>query len=694
MKNYIYSSLILSSVLALAACSADEPGVVKNDSTVSLTVQLPTEHSTRFADGKSIDILYYSILSADGTTVLAYDSIPWVKNATSASVPLDLIPTQNYQVVFFAMNSKATGYAFDAKIANFTVNYEEMQINNDDYDAFVAKVPDINTEYDTTENPIVLSRPFAQINIGTNDLDSKIVTSYGLENFTTIFTVEKDNLATGVSYLTSGANNMTFTPATKGITKNVEGLTDTAGLADKFPVAGYKYLNMLYLLVNPGNASNGQAVLNTNFSTTIADGTQVQNIPLPTLPAKANYQTNIYGKLLTSSKDFNVTIAPAFDGTLLPNAVSDANTAIDALNNNNSLVFNGTTEELDLSALSNTKPVEIILASGASVDNIKVGSNRTFAQTAPVTISVAKDVKFPTFVPTFKEKYNGVNENYPIYNLTIIGDPTASIDNCCKGFNFYGSNVNEINGITFKGVHFDGKGVNVEFIGNSKNTVGVHNITIEDCVFTNLTTEAFTSQQHENCGYLNTDYTIRNNEITFASTGVPSNVNGMNMALATPGKFIIENNTITNPTYHGIQLYGDSYTSTFTADNLQNASVIVSGNTVVNAKHDGIKLNYIWGTVNIFNNNVTAFQYGIRVARFYAAAVNANPIVSIYNNTIDMSKAESSYNGIVIQAGGSVGPFKLFVNDNIKAGGNPTEWFAITGLTPDEGSDYANPFSN
>lgn len=63
MKKLIYSSVILGATLALASCSADEPGTVKNEGPVVLTVQLPGQTGTRFGEGNQINTLYYSIFS-------------------------------------------------------------------------------------------------------------------------------------------------------------------------------------------------------------------------------------------------------------------------------------------------------------------------------------------------------------------------------------------------------------------------------------------------------------------------------------------------------------------------------------------------------------------------------------------------------------------------------------------------------
>lgn len=317
MKKLIFSSLILGSALALASCSADEPGMVKNDGPVTLTVQLPGELATRFADGSEVNLLYYTVFQ--NGNALVTDVLEWVNPANPLRVSLDLIPTQEYDVVFFACSSDitttladgkvlSTGYGYNPETAELRVNYEAIAVNNEDFDAFYTKAT-VSTTTDTT-NPIELKRPFAQVNIGTNDLNKKIVTAYGLANYSTTFNIKPENLASGLSLLDGN-----YTPATAktgsdyAVTLTVDGLSR---LSDKFPVENYDYLDMVYLLVNDGGA---QALLNAEFNVNIKDSEDpIQTIDLSSLPAKANYQTNVYGSLLTQSKDFSVALSADFDG--------------------------------------------------------------------------------------------------------------------------------------------------------------------------------------------------------------------------------------------------------------------------------------------------------------------------------------------------------------------------------------------
>ena len=69
MKKTIYSSLALGAVLALASCASDEPlGNNQNDGSLSFTVSLPGQN-TRFAEGTTVDRLYYSVFDTPKATL-------------------------------------------------------------------------------------------------------------------------------------------------------------------------------------------------------------------------------------------------------------------------------------------------------------------------------------------------------------------------------------------------------------------------------------------------------------------------------------------------------------------------------------------------------------------------------------------------------------------------------------------------
>lgn len=314
LRHYILASLMLCLFIGLISCTSDVIDSSKDDGVMSFTLQLPTEQGTRYGAGAKIDQIHYIVLSEDGKTVLNSGTQPWNPGSTEVQVPIILIPDHTYQLVFFA-DSKAAesaGYTFNSENALLSIDYSKVDINNDIYDAFYKKIPDVSTNYDTSIT-ISLSRPFAQINIGTDDFNSRIIKDYGLENFSTTFDVGTKNLASGISFISTDTQPISYTPATTGISKVVTNLGDTPNITDKFPVDGYKYLQMIYLLVNPGESSDSRALLDAFFTASINNGAStVQHLDLSSLPAKPKYRTNVYGSLLSSKKGFNVQLTPAF----------------------------------------------------------------------------------------------------------------------------------------------------------------------------------------------------------------------------------------------------------------------------------------------------------------------------------------------------------------------------------------------
>ena len=77
---------------------------------------------------------------------------------------------------------------------------------------------------------------------------------------------------------------------------------------ESFPKEGYKYLSMDYLLVGSKQKTN----VNVQWQISDGAGTAIE-CTFANVPVQGNYRTNIYGSLLTSTSDFNVEIAPAFE---------------------------------------------------------------------------------------------------------------------------------------------------------------------------------------------------------------------------------------------------------------------------------------------------------------------------------------------------------------------------------------------
>ena len=307
MKKILYPVLALGAIATLASCASDEPINVKEyDGTARFSIRLPNELATRFNDGTNAHKLYYSVFQ-DGKYVLDGVITDAFSNNLTQEVGIQLVANQEYQIVFFADNaaSESNGYTYDPRTAQFDVTYSNEMVNSDDFDAFVNTITYTATGEGTD---VPLKRPFAQLNIGTNDLDNGAVEHIGLDKFSSTLTIQPTNILSGINFLSGEQTAYTGNALSFSIS-SFASLPD-----DVFPVDNYKYIEMNYLLV-PSTGEGQNSLIDATYVIE-ANGTTGNTLNLASTPVKPNYQTNVYGSLLTTQNKFNVEIKPAFDGEL------------------------------------------------------------------------------------------------------------------------------------------------------------------------------------------------------------------------------------------------------------------------------------------------------------------------------------------------------------------------------------------
>lgn len=301
MKRYLLSTFTIAAAALLVTSCNDEmdKGLKTGDEgTVTFTAQLPSEMGTRaFADGLTAKHLQYAVYEAgqstplpvfgDETTVVGEAEM----NNLKQTVSLKLTTGKTYDVIFWADATTDSPYTFNPASQEVSVDYSKVNNNSDNCDAFFKK--ETITVSGNQSVDVKLTRPFAQVNIGTDDFDA--AKASGLEVTQTEVVAKAFatlNLATGE---VSDEADRTFTM--KAIPTASDG---------EFPVAGgYKYLSMDYLLVGADKATVDVAF---NYG-------DPQSRTFTNVPVQRNYRTNIYGSLLTNTTDFNVVIEPAFATT-------------------------------------------------------------------------------------------------------------------------------------------------------------------------------------------------------------------------------------------------------------------------------------------------------------------------------------------------------------------------------------------
>lgn len=301
MKRYLLSTFtIAAAALLVTSCNDEMDNGLKtgDEGTVTFTAQLPSEMGTRaFADGLTAKHLQYAVYEAgqstplkvfgDETTVVGEAEMDNLKQTVS----LKLTTGKTYDVIFWADATTDSPYTFNPASQEVSVDYSKVNNNSDNCDAFFKK--ETITVSGNQSVDVKLTRPFAQVNIGTDDFDA--AKASGLEVTQTEVVAKAFatlNLATGK---VSDEADRTFTM--KAIPTASDG---------EFPVAGgYKYLSMDYLLVGADKATVDVAF---NYG-------GPQSRTFTNVPVQRNYRTNIYGSLLTNTTDFNVVIEPAFATT-------------------------------------------------------------------------------------------------------------------------------------------------------------------------------------------------------------------------------------------------------------------------------------------------------------------------------------------------------------------------------------------
>lgn len=311
METKILSVFAIASLMLATSCSNEEFESVQNEkeSIVTLTAQLPeglqnkqttlngtTPAATTaeaYGNGKTATTLTWAVYEVEGET---WTYLPKVSKADttinmSLNVPLHLVDGKTYKIVFWADAANSI-YTFDAENKKVTANYTSVASNDEKLDAFFAvKTVTVNNESssDVTES-VILKRPFAQLNIGTNDLYWAWI-------------IGRDVQKAGIKVKTYSTLNF----MDGSVADEVDAEFSLADLPNgqTFPVSDYSYLTMNYLLMPETKETKDVTIIYDKVKER-----KFQNVPL-----QRNYRTNIYGRLLTKLFTYETQITPDFETT-------------------------------------------------------------------------------------------------------------------------------------------------------------------------------------------------------------------------------------------------------------------------------------------------------------------------------------------------------------------------------------------
>ena len=291
MKKYLLGMSAMAMLFA-TSCQDDMnlPGNVGETTTVAFNVATPQISTRAYSDGATATVLQYAVYDETGAELTELTKRDATING-STTVNLQLTTGNKYTVVFWAEAEDAP-YHFDPASKTVTVDYNGALSNDENRDAFFGSKTFTVTGAQT--QTIELRRPFAQLNIGTADLAETAKAGYApTQSAVTVKSL--GNTLDLVSGTVSGeAKDITF---------------DYAALpqGETFPVAGYEYLAMNYLLVGAEKET-----VDIIFNCKDTNNT-VKTRTVGSVPVQRNFRTNIYGQLLTSDVDVNVEIKPEYN---------------------------------------------------------------------------------------------------------------------------------------------------------------------------------------------------------------------------------------------------------------------------------------------------------------------------------------------------------------------------------------------
>ena len=564
-------------------------------SVVSFNVGASGISSRAFSDGETATKLEYAVYKVEGenltelTDLTVEDAAALTMENKKQHIELQLTTGNVYAMIFWAA---AEGAPYEVNFANktMTVDYSTAVSNDEIRDAFYAYVEPFTVSGSETKT-IELKRPFAQLNIGTNDLAAS--TSAGYTVTQTYVKVPVYNTLNMVNGTVAGPETIEFGWA--NIPSN-----------ETFPVSGYEYLAMNYLLVQ-------KETVDLTFG--YAEGVDAEGNPVNaktrtvgSVPVERNHRTNIYGQLLTSNVDINVEIKPGFeDPALEPDALQHA------------AAFGGVvtlTEDVTLSA-----PLNVQVNMSLNLAGYTLNGALNLAEGVSLTVEGGNIVNTNSEVSGIESWGNLTLNNVNITSArhavriengtAVINGGTYGVE-ATSGMTQHALNVSGNSKVTVKGGTFVGPNGTAADSGTAVNVQAGATVTIEGGDFSGGKTKTL-----QNKGTLNIIGGIFDQEPTAAEGYGVKEANGK-YYVVTEDVAEIEGTVVT------------------TADELNAA---LADNTVTSI----LLMEGEYADVFVAKDNKTII--GTPNANVYCVALNSASNFTLKNVHFDAANAKGSYNG-------------------------------------------------
>ena len=287
MKRFSTILLAMAAVVVAAvSCNKEGNEPEGKMAVLSYEVNLSEVATKAFGDGSTVDKLACAIY--DDETLYANDKVD--KADGKFTYTPSLYYGKTYTVVFFAYKDGAYAVSDDLKAITRSSNgeaadaftYKEtVKINADG----TLTINGTASEQKASNHSVTLTRPFAQLNIGSADLTGMTKVTVTLSSCAASYSAQAGAYA--------GSQDVTYSS------------TASEFSSSKFIVDGTEYslVSLNYLFAG----SNVTATIKVYNGDTLIRTVTVDNVPL-----KANQKTNIYGNLVKGEVTFNVSISEGF----------------------------------------------------------------------------------------------------------------------------------------------------------------------------------------------------------------------------------------------------------------------------------------------------------------------------------------------------------------------------------------------
>lgn len=484
-KKLFLGMFAAAGMLLATSCSNDELDVVQSGNEAQVTFSLTAEGgiATRaISDGTGANVLYYAIFDADGKLITTIngstdgllkkeDAFP--NGSKEDNVEVTLAKGQKYTAVFWAQDEDCKAYTVSAETDGLkvAVDYkDDKNDNNNDEtrDAFFKAEP--FTVTGNTEIPVVLKRPFAQINVGVTEADWNAAVESGVE--ITESKVVIKNVATSINLLdgtVSGEEEVTYDfatiPAKFTPVETLEVDVNRDGAIQE--EEKYVYLSMSYILTDNDAERTTLEADGLQFTFSPENGEDIVfDEGLHAVPVQRNWRTNILGKILTGDIQFNIEIDQRFD--------DNYNLMYPDKDDNSTAVFNVTNATELQAALNNATDGAVIYFANDITGDV------TATQKPNVKVSIlGQGYSFKGVITV-----DGKSATYTTAGLTIkdvvFDAQTISADACINLGKSGDNNTRYTCNVTVENCTFDV----VDAVGIKSYTGGDKNLTITGCTAT------------------------------------------------------------------------------------------------------------------------------------------------------------------------------------------------------------------